>query len=188
MTCGCQNKEVPTKNNKPQEGKCCCDPKTVCQEVCQRSFDGWVNAAKIKLVKCGKYVKLIFTDVRSFTLYQVYNKYNKKLNCDRRIIKTSKDNYNQQLDNFKNRTSYLEFQSCHDKHIQFSFYLKEGKYDEEKNIWTWTVKPDKLFVDDVLVKEYQKYYGTNVQCSLDATTRPKGLYYIRPKALYYIIK
>ena len=95
MTCGC-GKNIDAPTNK----KCCCNPKTVCKEVCERSFDGWVNAAKIKLVRCGKYVKLTFTDVRSFTLYQVYNKYNKPLNCDRRILNVKKENYNQQLDGF----------------------------------------------------------------------------------------
>ena len=161
MVCGCGKVEG-----------CCCDPKTVCKEVCQRKYNGWVNAEKIKLKKCGKYVRLILSNVRSFTLYQVYNEFNKKLNKDRLVFNIEKINYGD-IQQFKNRTCYLEFQSCKDKHIQFSFYLKTAEYDLENNVWKWIVIPDKLYIDGTLINEYKFFMGRNICCSLDSSSNPQ---------------
>jgi len=61
-------------------------------------------------VKNGKKATLTFTDVRKFSLYQVYNEFNKKLNCDREVIVIKPENYNKVLKRFNKRTGYLEFE------------------------------------------------------------------------------
>ena len=65
---------------------CNCNPETVCKKVCKRNFNGWISSPEFSLkVKDGKKATLTFTDVRKFSLYQVYNEFNKKLNCDRKV-------------------------------------------------------------------------------------------------------
>ena len=66
---------------------CDCDQKKVCKKVCKRSFNGWINSPEFSLkVKEAKKATLTFTDVRRFSLYQVYNEFNKKLNRDRTVL------------------------------------------------------------------------------------------------------
>ena len=158
MTCGCGKVEG-----------CCCDPKTVCEKVCQTHFNLWIHAEKIDLKKCGKYVKLVFSGLRGIKAYQVYNEFNKKLNCDRKVFKVSPQNDMDFFKNFVKRTSYLEFQSCADKHIGFSFYLGDAEYDKEKNELVLTKNiADKLFMDGVLITDYKYFKGKNVNCSVDS--------------------
>ena len=157
MACGCGKVEG-----------CCCDPKTVCEKVCKRHFDLWINAEKIALKKCGKYVKLVFSGVRGITAYQTYNDFNKKLNCDRQILRINPENYEKTLEAFKKRTAYLEFQSCADKRIGLSYYVGDASYNAETNELVLTRNvADKLYVDGVEVTEYTFYKGRNVCGSID---------------------
>ena len=58
---------------------CNCNPETVCKKVCKRAFNGWINSPIFSLkVKESKKATLTFTDVRKFSLYQVYNDFNKE--------------------------------------------------------------------------------------------------------------
>ena len=179
MTCGCTNglKNTPStenllpvtsQNTVVDVGKCCCNPKTVCEKVCKRHFDLWINAEKFYLKKCGKYVKLVFSGVRGITAYQTYNEFNLKLNCDRQIIRIEPENYENTLKAFKKRTAYLEFQSCANKALGLSYYVGDASYNAETNELVLTKNiPDKLLLDWVLITDYKSFKGKNVCSSLD---------------------
>ena len=87
---------------------CNCNPETVCKKVCKRAYNGWINSPEFSLkVKESKKATLTFIDVRKFSLYQVYNEFNKKLNCDREVIVIKPKNDNKVLKDFNKRTCYL---------------------------------------------------------------------------------
>jgi hypothetical protein len=148
---------------------CKCDPKTICKKVCQRSFNGWINSPEISLkVKDGKKATLTFTDVRKFSLYQVYNEFNKKLNCDRKVLVINPENYNKILKKFSKRTCYLEFEPKPEigKHSQVAFNLCSSQYNEKTNNIILEVVVDKFYIDGVL-KPIQDINGIYCMCNLD---------------------
>ena len=143
--------------------------KTLCEKVSQRQFDLWVNSDKVIFKKCGKYVKLILSGIRGITLYQVYNEFNKKLNCNREVIRLKPENYESTLNQYKERTCFMEFISCEDKHISFAYNLGKTSYNAELNELVIRKNViDKLFVEGVLVDNYKYYKGRNVCCSIDS--------------------
>jgi hypothetical protein len=111
---------------------------------------------------------LTFIDVRKFSLYQVYNEFNKKLNCDREVIVIKPENYNKVLKKFYKRTCYLEFEPTTEieKHCQVAFNLCSAKYNQATNIITFEVLIDKFFIDGIL-KPIQDINGIYCQCNLD---------------------
>jgi len=119
-------------------------------------------------VKDGKKATLTFTDVRKFSLYQVYNEFNKKLNCDRRLIVIKQKNYNKVLKEFSKRTGYLEFEKTPEigEHCQVAFNLCSATYNQATNIITFEVLVDKFFIDGV-IKPIQNINGIYCQCNLD---------------------
>ena len=141
--------------------------KTLCDKVKERKFDGFLNSNNCKIInKNNINFEIVFQNITSFTLYQIYNEYNKKLNCDRKIIKVEPSDFNDVLKEFKNRTCYLEM-FTNENHIQFSFYLCCGNYSN--GVWKWNVKVDKMFVDGELITNYNKVYcGKNAVCNLDS--------------------
>ena len=103
---------------------CNCNPETVCKKVCKRNFNGWISSPEFSLkVKDGKKATLTFTDVRRFSVYQVYNEFNK-------------------------RTCYLEFEPTPEigKHCQVAFNLCSSQYNEKTNIITFEVLVDKFLL------------------------------------------
>ena len=150
---------------------CNCNPKTVCQKVCQRSYNGWVSAPLFSFkVKEGKKATMTFTDVRKFSLYQVYNDFNKKLNCDRQVFVIKPQNYDSFLATFYKRTCYLEFEPTPEigKHCQIAFNLCSSKYDQTTNILTFEVFVDKFNIDGV-AKPIQDINGIYCHCNLDSS-------------------
>jgi len=148
---------------------CNCNPETVCKKVCKRGFNGWISSPEFSLkVKDGKKATLTFTDVRKFSLYQVYNEFNKKLNCDRRVLVIKPENYNKVLKKFYKRTGYLEFEPTPEigKHCQVAFNLCSSQYNEKTNNITLEVVVDKFFIDGLL-KPIQNINGIYCQCNLD---------------------
>ena len=148
---------------------CNCDPKTVCKKVCRRSFNGWINSPEFSLkVKESKKATLTFTNVIRFSLYQVYNEFNKKLNCDRTVRVINPKNYNKVLNKFSKRTCYLEFEPKPEigKHCQIAFNLCSSQYNEKTNTITFEVVVDKFFIDGV-VKPIQDINGIYCMCNLD---------------------
>ena len=148
---------------------CNCDPKTVCKKVCSRSFNGWINSPLFSMkVKEAKKATLTFTDVRKFSLYQVYNDFNKKLNCDRKVIVIKPQNYNKVLKQFNKRTCYLEFEPKPEigKHSQIAFNLCSSIYNQATNTITLEVVVDKFYIDGV-VKPLQDINGIYCHCNLD---------------------
>ena len=111
---------------------------------------------------------MTFTDVRKLSLYQFYNEFNKKLNCNRKIIVIKPDNYQKIIKKFYKRTCYLEFEPKPEigKHCQIAFILCSSKYDEIKNIMNFEVVVDKFFIDGV-IKPAQDINGIYCQCNLD---------------------
>ncbi len=154
---------------------CNCDPKTVCKKVCQRTFNVWISSPEFSLkVKESNKATLTFIDVRKFSFYQVYNEFNKKLNCDRTVIVIKPEKYNKVLKRFYKRTCYLEFEPTFGigKHCQIAFNLCSSQYNEKTNNITLEVVVDKFFIDGVL-KPIQDINGIYCQCNLDcAITRP----------------
>jgi len=148
---------------------CNCDPKTVCKKVCKKSFNGWINSPIFSLkVNESKKATLTFTDVRKFSLYQVYNEFNKKLNCDREVIVLKPQNYNKFLKSYNKRTGYLEFESALEigKQCQVAFNLCSSIYNQATNTITFEVLVDKFYIDGV-VKPIQDINGIYCQCNLD---------------------
>jgi hypothetical protein len=148
---------------------CKCDPKTVCKKVCKRAFNGWISSPEFSLkVKEAKKATLTFIDVRRFSLYQVYNEFNKKLNCDRKVLVINPKNYNIFLEGFNKRTCYLEFEPKPEigKHCQIAFNLCSSQYNEKTNNITLEVVVDKFFIDDIK-KPIQDIDGIYSQCNLD---------------------
>jgi hypothetical protein len=113
---------------------------------------------------------LTFTDVLKFSLYQVYNEFNKKLNCDRRVVVIKPKKYNRVLKSFNKRTCYLEFEPSSEigKHCQIAFNLCSSQYNEVTNTMTFEVVVDKFFIDGVL-KIIQDINGIYCKCNLDYT-------------------
>lgn len=100
-------------------------------------------------------------NIKSLTLYEDYNKENK---CKKRVILPVKD-YNT-IQKFKYRTGFLQFLSCKNKDIKFSFVLLNSCL--KNNSLIWTVRPNELFINDEVTKNYQKISGKNIICSLDS--------------------
>ena len=143
--------------------------KTVCKRVCQQTFNGWINSPEFSLkVKESKKATLTFTNVIRFSLYQVYNEFNKKLNCDRTVRVINPKNYNKVLNKFSKRTCYLEFEPKPEigKHCQIAFNLCSAIYNEKTNNITLEVVVDKFFIDGLL-KPIQNINGIYCQCNLD---------------------
>ena len=160
---------MPCKGNCKDLKGCKCDPKTVCQKVCQRQFNGWVSAPLFSFkVEEGKKATMTFTDVRKFSLYQVYNDFNKKLNCDRKVFVIKPQNYDKVLSKFYKSTCYLEFEPTPEigKLCQIAFNLCLSKYDQTTNILTFEVVVDKFYIDGV-VKPIQDINGIYCHCNLD---------------------
>jgi len=160
---------MPCKGNCKDLKGCKCDPKTVCQKVCQRQFNGWVSAPLFSFkVEEGKKATMTFTDVRKFSLYQVYNDFNKKLNCDRKVIVLPTDKYNKIITTFYKRTSYLEFEPIPEigEHCQIAFNLNSANYDQVTNIFVLEVCVDKFFINGVQ-KKIQDISGIFVNCNFD---------------------
>jgi hypothetical protein len=150
---------------------CNCNPETVCKKVCKRGFNGWISSPAFSLkVKESKKATLTFTDVRKFSLYQVYNEFNKKLNCDREVIVIKPKNYNKVLKEFNKRTGYLEFEPTPEigEHCQVAFNLCSAIYNEKTNNITFEVLVDKFFIDGV-IKPIQDINGIYCQCNLDVS-------------------
>jgi hypothetical protein len=148
---------------------CNCDPKTVCKKVCKRAFNGWINSPEFSLkVKEAKKATLTFTDVRKFSLYQVYNEFNKKLNCNRQVIVIKPQSYNRILKIYNKRTCYLEFEPKPEigKHCQVAFNLCSSQYNEKTNNINLEVVVDKFYIDGVL-KPIQDINGIYCMCNLD---------------------
>ena len=91
---------------------------------------------------------MTFTYVRKFSLYQVYNDFNKKLNCDRQIIVIKPENYNKVLKDFNKRTCYIEFEPIPEirRHCKIAFNLCSAKYNQATNIITFEVLVDKFLL------------------------------------------
>ena len=158
MVCNCNPETV-----------CNCNPETVCKKVCQRAFNGWISSPIFSFkVKESKKATMTFTDVRKFSLYQVYNEFNKKLNCDRQVIVIKPKNYNKVLKDFNKRTCYVEFEPTPEigKHCQIAFNLCSAIYNQITNIITFEVLVDKFFIDGVL-KPIQDINGIYCHCNLD---------------------
>jgi hypothetical protein len=148
---------------------CNCNLETVCKKVCEISFNGWISSPIFSLkVKEAKKATLTFTDVRKFSLYQVFNEFNKKLNCDRIVCVINPENYNKVLKRFNKRTCYLEFEPILGigKHCQVAFNLCSSQYNEKTNNITLEVLVDKFFIDGV-IKPIQDINGIYCQCNLD---------------------
>jgi Fe-S-cluster containining protein len=146
-----------------------CNPETVCKKVCKRGFNGLIFAPIFSLkVKESKKATMTFTDVRKFSFYQVYNDFNKKLNCDRQVIVIKPENYNKALKEFNKRTCYVEFEPTPEigKHCQIAFNLCSAVYNQTTNIITLEVLVDKFYIDGVL-KPIQDINGIYCQCNLD---------------------
>jgi len=111
---------------------------------------------------------MTFTDVRKFSLYQVYNDFNKKLNCDRKVFVIKPQNYDKVLSKFYKSTCYLEFEPTPEigKLCQIAFNLCLSKYDQTTNILTFEVVVDKFYIDGV-VKPIQDINGIYCHCNLD---------------------
>jgi len=160
---------------------CSCDPKTVCKKVCKRSFNGWINYPLFSLkVKEAKKATLTFTDVRKFSLYQVYNEFNKKLNCDRRVIVIKPEKYNK-------RSCYLEFEPTPEigKHCHIAFNLCSAIYNQANTI-TFEVVVDKFYIDGV-VKPLQDINGIYCQCNLDLVSANSCCIVLVFRFLYIIL-
>jgi hypothetical protein len=119
-------------------------------------------------VKESKKATLTFTNVRRFSLYQVYNEFNKKLNCDRTVRVINPKNYNNVLKMFSKRTCYLEFEPTPEigKYCQVAFNLCLSTYNQETNNITLEVVVDKFYIDGVL-KPIQDINGIYCICNLD---------------------
>ncbi len=111
---------------------------------------------------------MTFTDVRKFSLYQVYNNFNKKLNCDRKVYVIKPQNYELFLKSFNKRTCYLEFEPTPEigKHCQIAFNLCSSKYNKSTNTIIFEVLVDKFYIDGV-VKSLQDINGIYCHCNLD---------------------
>ena len=122
-------------------------------------------------VKEAKKATLTFTNVRKFSLYQVYNEFNKKLNCDRKVIRINPKNYNTILKQFSKRTCYLEFEPKPEigKHCQVAFNLCSSTYNQETNNITLEVVVDKFYIDGIK-KPIQDINGIYCMCNLDSYT------------------
>jgi hypothetical protein len=148
---------------------CNCDPETICKKVCKRYFNGWISSPEFSLkVNEAKKATLTFTDVRKFSLYQVYNEFNKKLNCDREVIVINPNKYDLYLKNFNKRTGYLEFEPTPEigEHCQVAFNLCSSIYNQATNTIIFEVLVDKFYIDGV-VKPIQDINGIYCQCNLD---------------------
>jgi hypothetical protein len=155
---------------------CNCNPETVCKKVCKRGFNGWISAPEFSLkVKDAKKATLTFINVRKFSLYQVYNEFNNKLNCDREVIVIKPKNYNKVLKDFNKRTCYLEFEPIPEigQHCQVAFNLCSATYNQATNNITFEVLVDKFFIDGV-IKPIQDINGIYCQCNLDVVGNWRG--------------
>jgi len=151
---------------------CNCNPETVCKKVCKRYYNGWISSPIFSLkVNESKKATLTFTDVRKFSLYQVYNDFNKKLNCDRKVYVINPEKYNFVLKKFNKGTCYLEFEPTSEieKHCQIAFNLCSAIYNQATNIITFEVLVDKFYIDGV-VTPIQDINGIYCDCSLDKHT------------------
>ena len=162
-----------------------CNLVNVRNRVCRRTYNGWLSSpvfsCKVNNSKLKK-ATLTFTNVRKFSLYQVYNDFNKKLNCDRRISILKPKGYQNSLIGFYKRTCYLEFEPTPEigKHCQISFNLCSSQYNEKTNIITFEVVVDKFFIDGV-VKPIQDIDGIYCNCNIDdaayCSSHTKNCYY-----------
>jgi len=153
---------------------CNCDPKTVCKKVCQRAFNGWISSPLFSMkAKKAKKATLTFTDVRKLSLYQVYNEFNKKSNCDRKVLVIIPKAYQIIMKRFYKRTCYLEFEPKPEigKHCQVAFNLCSSQYNEKTNNITLEVVVDKFYIDEVL-KPIQDINGIYCHCNLDYVAGP----------------